>query len=89
MFCDVFASYNDALFDSVRLMIRYEKSLMAWQEIVSEIDDKEARDTLVMDYVHPVFVTARDLPNVFKDRLVRGCVKLATIAKGDYSNFAN
>lgn len=28
---------------------------------------------------------ARDLPNVFKDRLVRGCVKLATIAEGDYS----
>lgn len=38
-----------------------------------------------MDYVHPVFVTVRDLPNVFKDRLVRGCVKLATIAEGDYS----
>ena len=32
-----------------------------------------------------MFVTACDLPNVFKDRLVRGCVKLATIAEGDYS----
>ena len=89
VFCDVFASYNDALFDSVRLMIRYEKSLMAWREIVSEIDDKEVRDTLVMDYVRPVSVTARDLPNVFKNRLVRGCVKLATIAEGDYSYFAS
>ena len=89
VFCSTFASYNDALFDPVRLMIRYEKSLMAWREIVSEIDDKEVRDTLVMDYVHPVFVTACDLPNVFKDRLVRGCVKLATIAEGDYSYFAN
>lgn len=66
-------------------MIRYEKSLMAWREAPSEINDKEIRDTLVMDYVHPVFVTASDLPNVFKDRLVRGCVKLATIADGDYS----
>lgn len=28
---------------------------------------------------------ACDLPNVFKDQLVRGCVKLATVAKGDYS----
>lgn len=85
VFCGTFASYNEALFDSVRLMIRYEKSLMAWREIISEIDDKEVKDTLIMDYVHPVFVTACDLPNVFKDRLVRGCVKLATIAEGDYS----
>ena len=85
VFCSTFASYNEALFDSVRLMIRYEKSLMAWQEIVSEIDDKEVKDTLIMDYVHPVFITACDLPNVFKDRLVRGCVKLATIAEDDYS----
>lgn len=85
VFCSAFASYNDALFDSARLMIRYQKSLMAWRKIVSEIDTKEVKDTLVMDYVHPVFVTACDLPNVFKGRLVRGCVKLATIAKGDYS----
>lgn len=87
--CGIFTSCNDALFDSVRLMIRYEKSLMAWREIVSEINGKEVRDTLVMDYVHPVFATACDLPNVFKDRLVRGCVKLATIAEGDYSYFAS
>lgn len=85
VFCDIFASYNDALFDSVRLMIRYEKSPKAWSEIIAGVDDKVLRDTLVMDYVHPVFVTACDLPNVFKDRLVRGCVKLATIAEGDYS----
>lgn len=85
VFCSTFASYNDALFDSVRLMIRYEKSLIAWREIISEIDDKEVKDTLVMDYVHPVLVTACDLPNVFKDRLVRGCVKLATISEGNYS----
>lgn len=84
-FLDVFRQYNNALFDSVRLMIRYEKSLKAWGEIVAEVDDKVTRDTLVMDYVHPVFMVACDLPNVFKDQLVRGCVKLATVAKGDYS----
>lgn len=82
---EVFRQYSNALFDSIRLMIRYEKSLMAWSEIITGVDDKVLRDTLVMDYVHPVFVTACDLPNVFKDRLVRGCVKLATIAEGDYS----
>lgn len=84
-FLDVFRQYNNALFNSVRLMIRYEKSLKAWWEIVAEVDDKVLRDTLVMDYVHPVFMAACDLPNVFKDQLVRGCVKLATVAKGDYS----
>ena len=84
-FLEVFRQYNNALFDSVRLMIRYEKSLMAWGEIVAGVDEKVLRDTLVMDYVHPVFIVACDLPNVFKDQLVRGCVKLATIAKGDYS----
>lgn len=54
-------------------------------KIVAGIDGKVMRDTLVMDYVHPVFMVACGLPNVFKDQLVRGCVKLATVAKGDYS----
>lgn len=84
-FLDVFASYNIALFDSVRLVIRYERSLKAWQEIVSGVSEKVLKDTLIMDYVHPVFVAACDLPNVFKDQLVRGCVKLASSAKGDFS----
>lgn len=85
-FLDVFRQYSIALFNSVRLVIRYEKSLKAWQEIVAGVEDKIPRDTLVMDYVHPVFTVACDLPNVFKDQLVRGCVKLATVAKGDYSH---
>lgn len=45
VFCSTFASYNDTLFDSVGLMIRYQKSLMAWRKIVSEIDTKEVKDT--------------------------------------------
>lgn len=82
-FLEVFRQYNNALFDSVRLMIRYEKSLKAWREIVAGVDDK-LKSTLIMDYVHPVFAVACDLPNVFKDQLVCGCVKLATVAKGDF-----
>ena len=38
-----------------------------------------------MDYIYPVFKFLSDIPNVFKDQLVRACVKLATISKGDYS----
>lgn len=85
VFHDIFNQYNNALFDSVRLMVRYEKSLKAWQAIVAGVDDKVLKNTLVMDYVNPVFVAACDLPNVFKDQLVRGCVKLAAVAKDDYS----
>ena len=85
VFCDVFDSYNSALFDCVRLIIRYEKSLAAWRPIVDEVDDKVTRDTLIMDYVQPAFTVLCDLPNMFKDRLVRGCVKLASVSKGDYS----
>lgn len=62
---------------------------MAWRKIFSEIHSKEVRGALAMDYVRPVFVTTYDLPNMFKDRLVRGRTKLATIARGDYSNIAN
>ena len=36
-FLEVFRQYNNALFDSVRLMIRYEKSLKAWREIVATV----------------------------------------------------
>lgn len=84
-FLEVFRQYNNALFDSVRLLIRYEKSLMAWREIAEEVDRGLLKDTLIMDYVHPVFTVACDLPNVFKDQLVRGCVKLAMVRRGDYS----
>lgn len=84
-FCDVFNAYDIGLFDSIRLMIRYEKSLKAWQKIISRIDSREVRDTLIMDYVHPVFMVLCDTPNTFKDQLVRGCVKLADISRGDNS----
>lgn len=84
-FTDTFNAYNVALFDSVRQMIRYEKSLSAWSTIVADIDSKDVRNTLVMDYIYPVFRFLSDIPNVFKDQLVRACVKLATISKGDYS----
>lgn len=66
-------------------MIRYEKSLSVWSDIVTDIDSKDVRNTLVMDYIYPVFRFLSDIPNVFKDQLIRACVKLATISKGDYS----
>lgn len=84
-FTDTFNAYNDALFDSVRQMIRYEKSLSAWSTVVADIDSKDVKNTLIMDYIYPVFRFLSDIPNVFKDQLVRACVKLATISKGDYS----
>lgn len=84
-FIDTFNAYNVALFDSVRQMIRYEKSLSAWSSIVTDIDSKDVRNTLIMDYIYPVFRFLSDIPNVFKDQLVRARVKLATISKGDYS----
>ena len=84
-FTDTFNAYNVALFDSVRQMIRYEKSLSAWSTIVADIDSKDVRNTLIMDYIYPVFRFLSDIPNIFKDQLVRACVKLATISKGDYS----
>lgn len=84
-FSDTFNTYNTALFDSVRQMIRYEKSLTAWSTVVADIDSKDVRNTLIMDYVYPVFRFLADIPNVFKDQLVRASVKLATISKGDYS----
>lgn len=54
-FSDTFNTYNTALFDSVRQMIRYEKSLTAWSTVVADIDSKDVRNTLIMDYVYPVF----------------------------------
>ena len=71
-FLEVFNTYNIALFDSVRLMIRYEKSLKAWQEIVSKISDIVLKDTLVMDHIHPVFVAACDLPTSLRTNLYGG-----------------
>lgn len=84
-FTDTFNVYNVALFDSVRQIVRYEKSLSAWSSVVADIDSKDVRNTLTMDYIYPVFRFLSDIPNVFKDQLVRACVKLATISKGDYS----
>lgn len=63
-FTDTFNAYNVALFDSVRQMIRYEKSLSVWSTIVTDIDSKDVRNTLIMDYIYPVFRFLSDIPNV-------------------------
>lgn len=85
VFRNVYTTYNNALYDSLRLLVRYEKSLKAWCEIIKLAGEKEILDTLIMDYVYPIFLVTCDLPNVFKDQLVRGCVKLASVSTGDYS----
>ena len=89
-FCDVFKLYNDGLFDSLRLTIRYEKSLKAWCEIIPDVDDESSdlKNTLIMDYVYPVFIMACNIPNTFKDQLVRGCTKIALLAKSNESCIA-
>ena len=81
-FYGVWREYSQALFGSIRLMVRYEKSLVAWSQLVEEADS-EIRDTLVIDYVQPVFGAVCDIPNAFKDQLVRAVVKLEHVAKGD------
>lgn len=85
-FLEVFRQYNNALFDSVRLMIRYEKSLVAWGEIVAGVDDKVLRDTLVMDYVHPVLmVGVRSTQRVQRPACPWVCQTLNGRRRGDYS----
>ena len=61
--------------------------MKAWHEIVSDIDDESAelKDTLIMDYVYPVFIMACNIPNTFKDQLIRGCTKIALLAKNNAS----
>lgn len=44
-FVETFNAYNAALFDSVRQMIRYEKSLSAWIDIVTDIDSTKTSET--------------------------------------------
>lgn len=83
MLSGVYNSYNDGLFESIRLMVRYEKSLMAWEEITAEMEGGPLKDTVIMDYAYPVFTALCDIPNTFKDQLVRACVKLSALARGD------
>lgn len=53
-FTDTFNAYNVALFDSVRQMICYEKSLSVWSAIVTDNDSEDVRNTLIMDYIYSV-----------------------------------
>lgn len=82
-FCHVWQEYNQALFDSIRQLVRYEKSLIAWNTLTEDIDGR-VKDTIIMDYVYPVFRIACDIPNIFKDQIVRAAVKLEGVADGDY-----
>lgn len=72
--------YDDALFGSIRRMVRYERSALAWVELLNGVEDKALRDTVTVDYVEPVFRTLVDLPLAFKDQLVKATVKLSILA---------
>ena len=80
---NVWNEYSKALFDSIRLTVRYESSLKAWLKLIEEVDDS-IKDTLIMDYVSPVLEAANDIPNRFRDQLIRGGVKLTGILMGEY-----
>lgn len=86
-FCNVWHEYSYAMFDSIRQLIRYEKSLYAWKQLVEDTDDN-VKNTVVMDYVFPTFRIACDLPSTFKDQVIRAVVKLTCISEGDSSPIA-
>lgn len=65
-FCVVWSEYNDALFRSLHLYIRYFRQLLAWEKLLPNVGS-DVVSTLIMDYVHPVFRTICDIPVTFKD----------------------
>ena len=82
----IWARYNDGLFDTLRRMVRYERSVTAWCMLLNDIVDADLRNTITADYVDPVFRVLSDLPIAFKDQVVRGSVELA-IVKQDPNPF--
>lgn len=83
-FCTVWEEYNGALFDSIRLLVRYERSLKAWDTLAQDLED-DVRLTCIADYAYPTFRVACDLPLTFKEQLAKGVVKLEYLATGDRS----
>lgn len=79
----IWREYDDALFGSIRRMIRYERSARAWVQLLDSVEDKAVCDTVTVDYVEPVFRMLVDLPLAFKDQLVKATVKLSIAACED------
>lgn len=71
----VWSEYNSGLFNTLCLIIRYQKSLMAWRDLLLSISS-EIESNIRIDYVNPVLRTACDLPSTFKDQMIRAVVKL-------------
>jgi len=78
--------YNDALFDTLRRMVRYERSVLAWATLLDGVADIDLKNTITADYVDPVFRVLADLPIAFKDQIIRGSVELS-VFKTDKSPF--
>lgn len=80
---DCIIEFNDAIFDSLRLLIRYLRSLYAWNAAIQDCSE-EVRGTVLADYVYPVFRLACDIPNTIKDQIIRGTVLPESVSRNDY-----
>lgn len=80
-FYDTWNEYNHGLFDSIRRMVRYERSSMAWDELLKEVEDGDLKNTITVDYLEPVFRSLVDLYTAFKDQTIKGSVMLAILAR--------
>ena len=83
-YCGVWGEYTRSLFECVCHLVRCERSLTAWAKVVPSLDE-DVRLTCLADYAYPVLRLACDTPTAFKDRLMRGAVKLTALARGDHS----
>lgn len=83
-YCTVWREYNAALFECVRLLVRYEKALKAWEELCRDLEE-DVRLTCLADYAYPTFRVACDIPLTFKEQLAKDVVKLEHLARGDRS----
>lgn len=71
-FTDTFNAYNVALFDSVREMIRYEKSLSVWSTIVTDIDSEVVRNT-------PLWITS--IPSIDSCQISQMSLRTSSFAR--------
>lgn len=81
-FSELRNEYLYEVFDTVRQIIRFEKSLKAWDEVLGQVKDCTLGDVLRMDYAFPVFRTLFDLPILFKEQFIRYAVRLSLAAEG-------
>lgn len=79
-FVGVWREYNYSLFSLIRLSVRYQWSVLAWDKLLKEAEE-DIRPTVTIDYLWPVMRSLVDIPTTFKDQLARGTVKLISLAE--------